>query len=369
MVTVSDVLEALGEAYPWELADEGSPAGLLVGSRNAPVRKVLCSIELTGEVVEAAAATRSELLIAHHPHLLNRSHAPFDEDTPGGRITRMAITEGVNIAACYRNADVAQGGAADLMAARLDLVGARPLVQLSVGYMAKVVVFVPPEAVEEVFSAMADEGAGAGGDYAHAGFRTFGTGTFLPGEGAMPYTGEVGKLSQVEENRLEMACPSYRVKAVVDAMLEQHPYEEVAYDVLRTEADVPWGIGRIGNLAEERKLLDIMEDMAAWSASEEAALVGDPDMGATRVAVAPGPGDKLVERGWREGADLMVAGELGWNATVEACEAGMAVLTLGHLESERALVPAMVDIIRMAAESEGWQLEIEGYKDRGGRWG
>lgn len=369
LADVREVLDALGETFPWELAGRREPGGLLVGSRSAPVSRVLCSIDLTGDVVEAAAATCSELLVVHHPQMLRCGPAPWDADSPAGRLAGKALSAGVNIAACYRNADVASGGAADLMALRLGLVRTVPILPARGAFLAKVSVFVPPEALEQVFSAMAAAGAGAIGDYTHAGFRTTGMGTFVPREGARPYSGEPGRLNLVEEVRLEMVCPSFRVEAVVEAMLEQHPYEEAAYDIYRSEAPVPWGVGRAGWLEEERTLLSIMEDLADWSASEDAVLVGDPERKVTRVAVAPGPADRLIERAWSQGAELLAAGEVGWHATVEACERGLALVCLGHLESERALVPAMVSIIGAASEKRGWGLEVEGYKDRGGRWG
>jgi dinuclear metal center YbgI/SA1388 family protein len=369
MVLLDAIMDALGEAYPWELAGRRDPGGLLIGSRVSEVRRVLCAIDLTADVVEAAAATRSELLVVHHPHLLSLARLPWDADGPAGRLAREAVSWGVNVAACYQNADVATGGAADLMASRLQLSGTLPLVPSRDAYLAKVVVFVPPEALEQVSEAMSGAGAGVIGDYTHAGFRGGGTGTFVPGEGASPYSGETGKLNLVEEVRLEMVCPSFRVEAVVAAILERHPYQEAAYDVYRTESPVPWGMGRVGDLAGKRTLLDIMEDLAGWSASEDAVLVGQPDRTVTRVAVAPGPGDRVVERACRQGAELLATGEVGWHATVEACERGLALIKLGHLESERALVPAMVDILSKASEDRGWDLEVDGYRDRGGRWG
>lgn len=37
-------------------------------------------------------------------------------------------------------------------------------------------------------------------------FEIAGTGQFLPGEGAVPNTGAVGKLERVEETRVEVLC-------------------------------------------------------------------------------------------------------------------------------------------------------------------
>lgn len=369
MVLLDAILDALGESYPWEITGRRSSGGLLVGSRVAMVTRVLCSIELTGDVVEAAAASRAELLVVHHPQLLSRSRAPWNSDFPGGKLAAMAVRAGVNIAACSKSADIGPGGTADLMAESLGLKRISPVVPTRRAWIAKVVVFVPPEALERVSRAMSDAGAGDIGGYTQAGFSSPGTGTFVPGEGTSPHSGQVGRLNLIDEVRLEMVCPSFRVEAVVGAMLEQHPYEEAAYDIYRSEAPVPWGVGRAGWLEEERTLLSIMEDLADWSASEDAVLVGDPERKVTRVAVAPGSADRLIERAWSQGAELLAAGEVGWHATVEACERGLALVCLGHLESERALVPAMVSIIGAASEKRGWGLEVEGYKDRGGRWG
>ncbi|KAK6992251.1 putative GTP cyclohydrolase 1 type 2 [Favolaschia claudopus] len=56
------------------------------------------------------------------------------------------------------------------------------------------------------------------GNYQRCAFLTRGTGQFAPTADANPTIGQLGKLEQVEEDRVEV-----------------HPYEEVAYDVYRLE--------------------------------------------------------------------------------------------------------------------------------------
>ncbi|PKQ28069.1 MAG: hypothetical protein CVT63_04715 [Candidatus Anoxymicrobium japonicum] len=364
MVLLDAIMDALGEAYPWELAGKRDASGLFVGSRKAPISRVLCAIELSAEIVEAAAAGRFELLVVHHPQPFMREGAVLDADTPAGRIAYNAVKSGVNIVTCHRNADAAVAGTAGLMARRLKLSGVRPLLPSRDAFMAKVVVFVPHEAAPHVSEAMAGAGAGAIGNYTHCGFSTRGTGSFFPGEGTKPYSGETGKLNLVEEMRLETVCPSFLVDRVVEAMIARHPYEEVAYDIYRTCLPVPWGLGRTGNLPEERKLSDIKEDMADWSASQRAVLEGDPQRKVKRVTVAPGSADGLVERAWRDGAELLMTGEAGRRALVWAREVEMALICLGHIESERALAPAMADVLRAASLDAGWGVEVEPYEDR-----
>ena len=112
-----------------------------------------------------------------------------------------------------------------------------------------------------------------------------------------------------------------------------------------------------------------MEDLSAWCAAGDAVLTGDPETGVSLVAVAPGNADLLVGAARSAGAELLVAGEVGWAGTVEACEVGMAVLCLGHLESERPLVPEMVGRLLEMSGGMGLELSVEGYKDQEGRWG
>ncbi len=53
----------------------------------------------------------------------------------------------------------------------------------------------------------------------------------MPVEGASPAIGQVGKLEQVAEERIEISCDSDSVKAVIAAIREAHPYEEPAIDI------------------------------------------------------------------------------------------------------------------------------------------
>ena len=95
----------------------------------------------------------------------------------------------------------------------------------------KLVVFVPPEALDAVREAVFAAGAGRIGDYERCSWYTEGTGTFRPLPGASPAVGEVGEEERVRELRLETVFPSERRDAVVAALRAAHPYEEPAFDV------------------------------------------------------------------------------------------------------------------------------------------
>lgn len=97
----------------------------------------------------------------------------------------------------------------------------------------KVVVFVPADHVEQLSLQMSKAGAGKIGDYEECSFRTEGVGTFKPGSSSTPYSGSKNVLSHEREIKLEMECPPDKVGKVLDALIKNHPYEEVAYEVYK----------------------------------------------------------------------------------------------------------------------------------------
>lgn len=99
----------------------------------------------------------------------------------------------------------------------------------------KVVVYVPTENADAVREAIAGAHGGELGKYTHCSFSMKGIGRFKPETGANPHIGEVGKLEQVKEERIEVTCRAEILEDVITAIKRVHPYEEVALDVYSLE--------------------------------------------------------------------------------------------------------------------------------------
>lgn len=95
----------------------------------------------------------------------------------------------------------------------------------------KLIVYVPVSHADAVRKAMGEAGAGKIGDYTHCSFSWRGTGRFMPGENANPHIGQRGKLEEVEEEGISIAVERKVLPAVIKAMKDAHPYEEVAFDL------------------------------------------------------------------------------------------------------------------------------------------
>ncbi|KKW21614.1 MAG: hypothetical protein UY62_C0021G0022 [Parcubacteria group bacterium GW2011_GWF2_50_9] len=86
--------------------------------------------------------------------------------------------------------------------------------------------FVPETHAEKVRRGMGEAGAGKVGNYSHCSFSVKGVGRFRPESGAKPTLGKLGKLEEVDEERITMQCERRLLKQVISAIKEAHPYEE-----------------------------------------------------------------------------------------------------------------------------------------------
>ena len=97
--------------------------------------------------------------------------------------------------------------------------------------MKKIVVFVPIKNADEVRNAIGEAGGGKIGNYDFCFFSTIGLSKFRPLPGANPTIGEIGKIEEVEEERIEFVAEDEDVPEIVAAIRRVHPYEEVVFDV------------------------------------------------------------------------------------------------------------------------------------------
>ncbi len=99
----------------------------------------------------------------------------------------------------------------------------------------KIVLYVPESHADKIREAIGNAGAGIIGNYSHCTFTIKGTGRFKPNENANPTIGEIGKLEEVAEDRIETVCEEDKLKDVLKAIKDVHPYEEPATDVYPIE--------------------------------------------------------------------------------------------------------------------------------------
>jgi structural hemagglutinin/hemolysin toxin protein RtxA len=98
--------------------------------------------------------------------------------------------------------------------------------------------YVPESHLEVVKSALFDAGAGRVGAYDSCAWQTLGEGQYRPLPGSSPHQGKAGTIEKIREYKVEMVCERECASGVIAALLESHPYEEVAYSLMAIETCV-----------------------------------------------------------------------------------------------------------------------------------
>lgn len=349
---LTDLNEAVSGCIPPSWAESWDNVGLQVGDPEAEVTRVVTAVDPSLAVMAEAAALGAGALVTHHPLILHPLKR-FTQDEPVSRAVLALHEHGLGLVVAHTNLDYSEFGPSAHLARELDLRRVEVFPTAARGRLVKFVVFVPEEALESVRRAMARAGAGRLGDYAECSFRTPGTGTFRPLPGARPHTGAVGEVEHTPEYRLEATVPEADLETVVSAVLEVHPYEEVAYDVYVLEnAGEARGGGRVGDLPEPVPLRQLAETLHRLLHPVQLRQVGPGRRPVRRVAIVAGSGGDFVARAEAAGADVLITGDTRHHQATLAESLGLCLLDPGHHETERSAAVALADILRRAFPDE-----------------
>lgn len=325
-----DLIQAMEDYAPPHLAIENDRIGLQVGDPNAPVKKVLVTLDVTEAVIDEAIQLGANWIVAHHAVIFH----PLKElrtDTPSGRIFLKCFSHGLNIYIAHTNLDITPNGVNDVLAERLDLRQIEPLFPDQPERLKKLVVFIPEDHVDQVQKAIGEAGAGWIGHYSDCTFQVSGIGTFLPRDEANPYIGSKGKLERVKEVRLETIMTEKIQNRVVQAMLQAHPYEEVAYDIYPLDqSGQAYGLGRIGELDSSVRLQELVEHVKQAYQLEHIRFVGDPNSLIRKVAIIGGSAARYWKRAQQRQADVYITGDIDYHTAQDAFAAGFCLIDPGH---------------------------------------
>jgi dinuclear metal center YbgI/SA1388 family protein len=348
MLKIRDIIREMEEWAPPAIAWKQDNVGLQVGDPNEDVTGVLAALEVTPEIIQEAVEKNCNLIISHHP-LIFRPLLSLTPQTISGKLALSLARNKLHLYTAHTNIDFSRGGVNFVLGQKLGLDTLEFLHRQS-GSLKKIVVFVPHAYAETVTGAMTKAGAGVIGEYESCSFQSKGSGTFRPLEGARPFSGEIGKLQYEDEVRIEMVVPEWRTESVVSAMIEVHPYDEVAYDIYPNETTDPnYGAGIIGTLPEPMPVDDFIIHVkntvhipfVRWTRGH-----GDT---VSRVAVCGGSGSDLLATALRRKADAYITADIKYHIFHEA-RGIIHLIDAGHYETEVFIVDAIIEKLKKKFE-------------------
>jgi dinuclear metal center YbgI/SA1388 family protein len=118
MATVGEITAYLEQLAPMDLKLGFDNAGLLAGTPDRQVSKVLVALDITGAVIDEAEIFGAELIVSHHPLFLEGLKSIVDTDVTG-RLVIGLLTHGMSAVCMHTNLDAAPGGVNDVLAEKL----------------------------------------------------------------------------------------------------------------------------------------------------------------------------------------------------------------------------------------------------------
>jgi dinuclear metal center YbgI/SA1388 family protein len=329
---VEELKKYLESWAPSGIAWDKDNVGLQVGSSKSEINNILLCLEVNSRVVDDAIKRRCNLIISHHPLIFSPIKSITNSDKISELIKKL-IKNDINLFSAHTNLDFTKDGVSFQLAKRLKLKNIRFLKHLSSNQF-KVAVFVPENFVEKVASAMHEAGGGQIGDYSNCSFRIEGIGTFKGSDSTNPFIGIKGNLEYAKEVRLEMVVNSFHLPKVIKAMIENHPYEEVAYDVYQLQNDnVNYGMGAIGELENSMTKDDFLNYVSECLKIKNFRYTNGSSKKIKTVAVCGGSGSDLASIALKKDADAFITSDIKYHKFQEFQDE-LLLIDAGHYETE-----------------------------------
>jgi len=334
---VADVIQVMDAWAPPALAYSWDKAGLATGSPDARVTGVLTCLTVTRAAFAAARRVKANVIVAHHP-LIWDALTTLRRDDPRAALCVDIAAAGIACYSAHTNLDVVMDGVNHALAGRLGLRETCTLFPVPHAEQWKLVTFVPETHLAAVRDAVCAAGAGGIGKYTHCSFSAQGTGTFKPLADAKPFAGQKLRVNEEPERRFETIFPKHALTAVLAALRASHPYEEIAYDLVKLQNQDPnVSLGLRGALAKPLALGAFSELVRKKLGIAHVRVTGDLKRKIRTVAVMGGAGGSSAADVPGD-IDVFVTGDVKYHEAVDAAERGLAVIDAGHHGTELPIV-------------------------------
>ncbi|MFE5240010.1 MULTISPECIES: Nif3-like dinuclear metal center hexameric protein [unclassified Streptomyces] len=127
MPRLSEVIAELDALWPPERAEGWDAVGTVCGDPGAEIDRVLFAVDPVERIAEEARTLGAQLIVTHHPLYL-RGTTTVAATTFKGRVVHGLIKHDIALHVAHTNADTADPGVSDALAAALDLRITGPLV-------------------------------------------------------------------------------------------------------------------------------------------------------------------------------------------------------------------------------------------------
>ena len=341
---IEEITNCLEKIAPLHYQENYDNSGLITGNKKYEVQQALITLDCTEEIVEEAIAKKCELIIAHHP-IIFKGLKKLNGKNYVERTIIKAIQNNIAIYAIHTNLDNVHNGVSKKICDKIGLANCHVLAPKS-DLLRKLIVFCPSTHAAKVRSAICNAGAGEIGDYDHCTFNSIGEGTFRGNKNTNPFVGKQGEVHKETEMKVEAIFPSHLQGKILTAMYQEHPYEEVAYDIISLHKNhQKIGSGMIGNLENPMQIDEFLKFVKKQMQTNCIRHTKTVKKEVQKIAVCGGSGGFLLANAKQMQADVFITADFKYHEFFDA-ENELVIADIGHYESEQFTKELIQDILK-----------------------
>ena len=340
---IKDITNCFEEIAPLSYAEDFDNVGLLVGNYNAKVTGVLVTLDTLEKVVDEAIEKKCNLIVSFHPIIFS-GLKKLNGNNYVERVVLKAIKNDIAIYAMHTALDNSVVGVNAKICEVLGLVDKKILIPKK-GMIRKLTTYVSVNEADNLREHLFEAGAGNIGNYDNCSFNIKGIGTYRGNEKSSPVIGKKGSVHAENELFISVIFEKQFEQNVLKALFKNHPYEEVAYDIVSLEnqhQDIGIGmVGELENAMSEADFFSHLKKTMKTGCIRHSKLLG---RSIKRVAVLGGSGSFAISNAISSNADIYVTSDVRYHEFYKA-ENRLVIADIGHYESEQFTKNLLVDFL------------------------
>lgn len=297
-MVLKEIIDILEKEFPVSIAESWDNVGHILGYRDDIINKVQVSLDLTESVINKAIENGVDLIITHHPPIFKAIHKINDDTILGKKILKL-IRHGINLYTLHTNLDGARDGLNQYVAEKLG------------GKNIKIM----EELKEELFKIEIKIDK----NKKNASFEKL-----ISSENLM--------LSE-DENFIKTECTGSReyINSISSKLAQETDFNIIK---LENKKNTQEGTGRIFNIEGNHNMESYVDKIKTVFDLDHVKMVKSNSKEIKKVAIVNGSGASFWKKALKMKADLFITGDLKYHDALDAFEAGLNLIDMGHYESE-----------------------------------
>ena len=337
-IRVKEIVDLINQYAPNELSFQWDNTGLLIGELSNQVRHVLVTLDVTEKIIDYAIENNFDMIVSHHPFIFKPIKKINDPN-----IIKL-IKHSVSVFAAHTNLDLVKKGVNFALAKKLNLKNLNFINQNTDIDFFHISVFIPIDYVEAVKKAVFNNGGGVFGDYQHCSSEHSVDAQFMPHDHAKPFFGSLNNIEKAKEIKLEFFADSIKLKNIINAIHNCHPYETPTYTINKLQQNSPnYGLGLFGDLENKMTLRELSEFtkeklnapfVKLWTAGKNENTI------VSKIAICGGSGSSLLP--FVSNADCFISGDFTYHQILDS---KTPLIDAGHYYTEAPILEELMEML------------------------